>query len=71
MIINLKTKKGKVLEMKHFLRSVLCIVLCIAMLLPMASCGKNDAVSSPDEECVDGECRHACPTGAIVTNKKK
>lgn len=42
--------------MKHFLRSVLCIVLCIAMLLPMASCSKNDDASSPDEECVDGEC---------------
>ena len=38
--------------MKLHLRNFLCLLLCFAMLLPMAACKKNN----PGDDCIDGEC---------------
>lgn len=38
--------------MKVFLKSALCLLLCLAMLLPMTACKK----SSSDDGCIDGAC---------------
>ncbi len=42
--------------MKRHLRNTLCILLCIAMLLSMAACKKNDSGNNSDDTCVDGQC---------------
>ena len=42
--------------MKRHLRNTLCILLCIAMLLSMVACKKNDSGNNSDDTCVDGQC---------------
>lgn len=42
--------------MRIHLRNFLCLLLCFAMLLPMAACQKNDSGNDSDDTCVDGEC---------------
>ena len=36
------------------MKRILCLLLCFAVLLPMAACKKNTPVST--DECVDGQC---------------
>jgi len=42
--------------MRFCLRKLLCLVLCLATLLTMAACGKNEAGTNTDDACVDGQC---------------
>lgn len=38
--------------MKTFLRNILCLILCFAMLLPLVACSQNES----KDACVDGQC---------------
>lgn len=38
------------MPMKKYLRSIICLILCLSCILSMAACQKEDA------DCVDGEC---------------
>jgi len=42
--------------MKKQLRNILCLLLCFAMLLPMAACNENSTGNDTGDNCVDGQC---------------
>lgn len=42
--------------MKIFLRNILCLFMCFAMLLSLVACSKNNSGDNLGDTCVDGQC---------------